>query len=178
MLTRAGLRETGGEHGLQPVHVQVLFYLGQANRYSNTPLALAEYLGVTRGTVSQTLLLLARRKLILRTTDERDGRVVRLSLSTTGAQLLAGLQVAQAWREAVAELPPARLGSTKLVLTQVLDRVVQGAGRRSFGVCESCAHYLQTGPRSYRCGLMDERLTRAETRLICREHQPRDATRG
>lgn len=171
-LTRAGLRETGGEHGLQPVHVQVLFYLSQANRYSNTPQALADYLGLTRGTVSQTLILLARRKLVVRQADARDGRVVRLALSEQGAQVLSGLKVAQAWRDAVAEVTPARLGSTKLVLSQVLGRVIERGGRRSFGVCASCRHLERMGPRSYACGLTRERLASRETRQICREHAP------
>ena len=171
-LTRAGLRETGSEHGLQPVHLQVLFYLSQANRFSNTPQALADYLGLTRGTVSQTLILLARRKLLSRHADARDGRVVRLALSESGAQLLAGLKVAQAWRAAVAEVTPARLGSTKLVLSQVLDRVVEHGGRRSFGLCATCRHVVRTGPRSYFCGLLREKLKSRETRQICREHAP------
>jgi len=36
LLTRAGLRQAGAAQGLQPVHLQVLFYLNQANRFSNT----------------------------------------------------------------------------------------------------------------------------------------------
>ena len=41
--------------------VLVLFYLNQANRFSNTPQALTEYLGLTKGTVSQTVLVLESR---------------------------------------------------------------------------------------------------------------------
>jgi len=171
-LTRTGLRETGSEHGLQPVHLQILFYLGQANRFSNTPQALAEYLGLTRGTVSQSLILLARRRLLTRQTDVRDARVVRLALTTEGAELLAGLKVAQAWREAVAEVTPARLGSTKLVLSQVLNRVVERGGRRSFGLCSTCRHIERVGPRSYHCRLLKAKIRSPETRQICREHVP------
>jgi hypothetical protein len=40
LLTRADLRQAGAAQGLQPVHLQVLFYLNQANRFSNTPQAL------------------------------------------------------------------------------------------------------------------------------------------
>jgi DNA-binding MarR family transcriptional regulator len=78
LLTRADLRQAGAAQGLQPVHLQVLFYLNQANRFSNTPQALTEYLGLTKGTVSQTVLVLARRKLLSRYADPRDGRVVRI----------------------------------------------------------------------------------------------------
>src|ERR1700758_2632729 len=83
-LMRTELRKSGSDEGLQPVHVQALIYLSRANRYSNTPQALAEYLGLTKGTVSQTLLVLDRRGLIERYQDDVDRRVVRLRLSAAG----------------------------------------------------------------------------------------------
>ena len=76
-LMRSELRKSGSEESLQPVHLQALIYLSKANRYSNTPQALADYLGLTKGTVSQTLLLLDRRGLIERFEDDIDRRVVR-----------------------------------------------------------------------------------------------------
>jgi DNA-binding MarR family transcriptional regulator len=83
-LMRTELRKSGSDESLQPVQLQALIYLSKANRYSNTPQALAEYLGLTKGTVSQTLLLLDRRGLIERFEDEIDRRVVRLRLSAAG----------------------------------------------------------------------------------------------
>src|SRR5437868_9762752 len=93
-LMRAELRRSGSDESLQPVHLHALIYLSKANRYSNTPQALADYLGLTKGTISQTLLLLDRRGLIERFEDEIDRRVVRLRLSTAGEQFLADAQPA------------------------------------------------------------------------------------
>ena len=87
-LMRSELRKSGSDEAMQPVHLQALIYLSKANRYSNTPQALADYLGLTKGTVSQTLLLLDRRGLIERFEDEIDRRVVRLRLSSAGERLL------------------------------------------------------------------------------------------
>ena len=39
--------EDAARHGLLPVHLQVLGYLAQANRYSDLPIAVAAYLGIT-----------------------------------------------------------------------------------------------------------------------------------
>src|SRR3954466_15267052 len=89
-LMRTELRKAGADETLQPVHVQALVYLSRANRYSNTPQALAEYLGLTKGPVSQTLLLLDRRGLIERFEDDVDRRVVRLRLSSPGEQFQIG----------------------------------------------------------------------------------------
>jgi DNA-binding MarR family transcriptional regulator len=59
-LMRASCARRAPTETLQPVHLQALIYLTKANRYSNTPQALADYLGLTKGTVSQTLLILDR----------------------------------------------------------------------------------------------------------------------
>lgn len=170
LLTRAGLRQAGAAQGLQPVHLQVLFYLNQANRFSNTPLALTEYLGLTKGTVSQTVLVLARRRLVSRYADPQDGRIVRLVLTAAGGALLNTLNSAGAWREAVRTASPARVTSAMVVLRQVLAQVQSQSGKRSFGVCATCRHNQRLGPRSYFCGLMQEKLSSPEVRRICREH--------
>ena len=172
LLTRADLRQAGAAQGLQPVHLQVLFYLNQANRFSNTPQALTEYLGLTKGTVSQTVLVLARRRLISRYADPRDGRVVRLILAEGGTNLLKTLSAGSAWRDIVQTASPARVTSAMVVLRQVLAQVQAQSGKRSFGVCATCRHNQRLGPRSYFCGLMQEKLSSPEVRRICREHVP------
>jgi DNA-binding MarR family transcriptional regulator len=171
-LLRVGLRQAGVGHGLQPIHLQALLYLNEANRYSNTPQALAEYLGLTKGTISQSLLLLARRKLIARHADERDGRIVRLTLTDKGKEVLKELGLANLWREALAEASPARLGSATKVLKEALARLQAQNGHKTFGVCSTCQHNLHIGPRSYVCGLTKEKLSSREVSKICREHLP------
>ena len=175
LLTRASLRQVGASQGLHPVHLQVLFYLNQANRFSNTPQALTEYLGLTKGTVSQTVLVLARRRLVSRYADPRDGRVVRLILTQAGGTLLKTFNSASAWREAVQMASPARVSSAMVVLRQVLAEVQTQNRTRSFGVCATCRHNQRLGPRSYFCGLMHEKISSPEVRRICREHAPPDA---
>lgn len=46
---------------LNPAQWEALRFVSRANRFSRTPAALAEYLGSTRGTVSQTLIALEKR---------------------------------------------------------------------------------------------------------------------
>ncbi len=171
-LLRTGLRQAGVIQGLQPIHLQALLYLNEANRYSNTPQALAEYLGLTKGTVSQSLLLLARRKLIARHADEKDGRIVRLTLTDKGKDVLKELGLTNTWREALAEASPARLSSATKVLKEALARMQVKNGLKTFGVCSTCQHNLHIGPRSYVCGLTKEKLSSREVSKICREHLP------
>lgn len=170
LLTRAGLRKAGAGQGLHPVHLQILFYLNEANRFSNTPQALAEYLGLTKGPVSQTVLLLARRRLVYRYADPLDGRVVRLALTESGATLLKTLSSASAWRDVVHNASPARVTSAVVVLRQVLAQAQLRSDKRSFGVCSTCRYNRRLGPRSYFCELKREKLSSPDIRRICREH--------
>lgn len=176
-LVRVDLRAAGSQHSLQPVHLQALIYLAAANRYSNTPQALAEYLGLTKGTVSQSLLLLHRRGLIDRHGDASDKRLVRLALTESGAQLLKAIQLLPEWTQVVARIAPQRSKIVLAVLKELLLALQLNAGNRSFGVCNSCQLNLHEGPRSYRCGLTGEKLSLPDTRMICREHQPRQKIR-
>ncbi|MGO9445325.1 MAG: MarR family winged helix-turn-helix transcriptional regulator [Thiobacillaceae bacterium] len=171
-LLRIGLRQAGAAQGLQPIHIQALMYLSEANRYSNTPQALAEYLGLTKGTVSQSLLLLSRRRLISRYSDEKDGRVVRLALTERGKDVLKELGLAAHWRDAMAQASPARLNSAVKVLKEALSTLQARSGHKTFGVCTTCRHHMHIGPRSYVCGLTKEKLASSEVRKICREHSP------
>ena len=174
-LIRAELRRVGAEHGLQVVHLQALVYLHRANRYSNTPQALAEFLNLTKGTVSQSLLLLDRRGLIERYEDELDRRVVRLRLSQLGEQVIAEAQMGAQWEEATREISANRIRNGVSALRETLFMMQLDNGGRTFGVCHTCAYLQRESQRVYRCGLMGDRLSGPETRKICREHSPKSS---
>jgi MarR family transcriptional regulator, negative regulator of the multidrug operon emrRAB len=150
-LMRAELRRIGAEHGLQVVHLQALVYLHRANRYSNTPQALAEFLHLTKGTVSQSLMLLDRRGLIERYEDEVDRRVVRLRLSSLGEQLVAGAQVGGQWQDATREISANRIRNGVSALRETLFMLQLDNGGRTFGVCHSCAYLQRESQRVFRC---------------------------
>lgn len=173
-LIRVEMRRLGAAHKLHPVHLQALSYLRQANRYSNTPQALAEYLGLTKGTVSQSLLLLYRKGLVARYVDAADRRVVRLKLSKAGKRLLKDAQLSPVWGAATANVSPARARTTVLVLAETLRNLQSMHQAKTFGVCNTCVHLRKESPRIQHCGLTGERLSVPETRQICRMHVPKD----
>ena len=53
-LVRADARAVCNDYDMRPVQLEALEFLTQCNRYSDTPQAVAEFLGLTKGTVSQT----------------------------------------------------------------------------------------------------------------------------
>lgn len=172
-VARSELRAQGGDEQLQPVHLRALVFIDRANRYSNTPQTLAEYLGSTKGTVSQSLLLLYRRGLIEREADPHDRRVVRLSLSAEGRRLLQTLTFERDWASALADTPGDQVITTVDVLTRALANLQRARGARSFGVCGSCRHFRREGQGSFRCGLTGDPLSATDSEKICREHEHR-----
>ncbi|MFP5345132.1 MAG: MarR family transcriptional regulator [Gammaproteobacteria bacterium] len=170
-LLRAELRKSGAEYGLQPAHLQALGFFAQANRYSNTPAALTEYLGVTKGTASQTLLVLENLGLVKKTEDICDRRVVRVELTRRGRSILAALAPPELWGATCAKLGKRDLDDLAGRLEQVLRVMQQVNGTRTFGVCRTCRHFLSEGASKFRCGLTREPLKAEESLKICREHE-------
>ncbi len=169
-LIQQAVRDDAAQHGLLPVHLQVLSYLDQANRYSDMPIAIAEYLGLTRGTVSQSLALLEREGLVDKHTDESHGRRVHMQLTAAGKNV-----VSNAWSrrsdltvDTTGDSPGDDGGSLESVLIALVVSLQKHNGQRAFGVCRTCSHF-QTLGNKFQCGLTGERLQSIETGKLCRE---------
>ncbi|MFQ5498485.1 MAG: MarR family winged helix-turn-helix transcriptional regulator, partial [Candidatus Zixiibacteriota bacterium] len=138
-LLRAEERRFGAELGLQPVHIHALSFLARANRYSNTPAAVAEYLGLTKGTVSQTLIVLTQKGLVRNGSNPRDRRRVHFELTKAGKHAFSRL------------IPPEIFKNAEEKLLMSLDKPLEGLLReiqmkgdyRTFGVCKTC-RFLQS----------------------------------
>lgn len=154
--------------GLLPVQLAILGYLRDANRYSNMPQCLTEYLGLTKGTVSQSLKILEERGWVLRQADESDRRVVRLALSDTGRRVLDSA-TDDAWQAALRHLPSGDQESLRTLLTRLLASWQQERNGKTFGVCRTCRHF-RPGETGHQCGLTGEALSEADSAQICREH--------
>jgi len=174
VLVHQSVRDDATRHGLMPIHVLVLGYLARANRYSDLPIAIAEYFGITRGTVSQSLGVLEGKGLLVKEPDERHGKRIHLRLTRAGRAVLN-----DSWTQRMErELASRASGAAALddLLRGVLMTLQRQNGQRPFGVCRQCAHFLRVA-RGGRCGLTGEPLTTEQTSKICREWTPpaRDA---
>jgi MarR family transcriptional repressor of emrRAB len=174
-LLRAEQRADAGAFGLQPVHIDALRYLERCNRYSNTPAALAAYLGSTKGTVSQTLKLLEQAGYLSKTGDPSDGRVVHLALSAKGRKILQKLAIPARWSHTLERVEEGRCEEATRTLRTLLQHAQLSNGYRTFGACHSCRHLIGTERSGYRCGLTGEALSTADTARICYEHEPAPA---
>ncbi len=87
-LIQQSVRDDAARHGLLPIDIQVWHYLMRAHRYSDLPIAIAEYFGITRGTVSQTIAVLERKGLLTKEPDAQHGKRVHLKLTSLGESVL------------------------------------------------------------------------------------------
>lgn len=159
-------------HGLKPVQWEALRYLARANRFSCTPGAVGQFLGLTKGTVSQTLSALERKQLIRKTADQRDKRSVNLELTAAGRALIQDDPL-HALTVAIDALSPARKTQLASALESLLQRQLDERSGRAFGQCRNCRFCERDseGATGFRCGLLDTPLSFEDTERICVEFE-------
>jgi DNA-binding MarR family transcriptional regulator len=168
-LLRSEQRKKYTAIGLQPVHAQVLDFLSKCNRHSDTPAAVTEYLGLTKGTVSQSLQVLERKGYIAKTSDAEDGRVVHLSLLESGIKLVDEIRPLDVFSRAEQSVARQNFSSLGEALHMTLTALQTANHSRSFGLCHSCTHFSEVD-NHYHCQLTDLPLTQSDAIKICREH--------
>ncbi|RMG33352.1 MAG: MarR family transcriptional regulator [Gammaproteobacteria bacterium] len=171
LLLRTERRRQSATHRLSEVHLAILDYLAHCNRFSNTPLAVSTYLGITKGTISQSIKLLESKGLIKKETDKDDRRVIHLSLTRKGSAITRSRPAAN-WRKALQRLDNDDLRHATQVLRQLLDQLQKENGYKTFMQCRSCRHLLANEAGAYRCGLTQQPLKPRDLGKICVEHEP------
>ncbi len=178
LLDRIGrlTRELQFADGLNPAQWEALRFLAQANKYSRSPTALADYLGATKGTVSQTLIALESKGLITRCKKTEDRRQVDLCLTEAG-QAMLGKDPMQTLEQATMDVAD-ELGAE---MVKGLSRLLHDLQTRNqineFGVCQDCSLFcvnsqaalaaLDVGPVNGTCGNTGETIDVAEKTKIC-----------
>ncbi len=158
--------------GLKPTQWEALRFLARANRVSRSPGALTGFLGVTKGTVSQTLQALERKGLIEKTTAEGDRRGVKLDLTPAGRAMLCEDPLTDLDASLAAMPTEARDALCASLETLIMDMLARRGGR-AFGACRTCRHFRREHKRGapHFCGLLDAPLSREDVELICIEQE-------
>jgi len=169
-LIRNEARLSGMDYGLQPIQLEALHFLNNCNRYSDSPVGVTEYLGLTKGTVSQTLKVLHSKGLIKKIPDKKDKRTTHLKLTRAGEKLLEKAVPAALLSNAYEQLPAEE--KTQLInnLKGLLTTIQQSNTMKSFGVCHTCRFNRKVNIEQYFCELTQEALSIKDIQLICREH--------
>jgi DNA-binding MarR family transcriptional regulator len=165
-------RSASHTQGLNAAQWEALRYLSRCNRFSNSPMALAHYLGATKGTVSQTVAALVKKNVITKVTRSGNGRSVVLMLTDQGEKILDDdplLDLAEAIRNLG--------GKTQRRFARGIDELLSSERQRqnqpAFGACQNCRYFREKGSGEtlapHLCMKMEQALSEAESKLICVE---------
>ena len=169
-LLRMEVRSFGLKYGLQPVQIEALTYLTRCNRYSDTPQAVTEYLGLTKGTVSQSLKVLEQKGLLRKQQDTEDKRITHLAVTAKGRKLIEQAFPAKCLDAALAKTKFLQGPKLEETLRTLLHEMQQQHGRKTFAACHTC-RFNERHKNGYVCGLTKEALSERDIQLICREHE-------
>jgi DNA-binding MarR family transcriptional regulator len=163
------LRQGGHAEGLVPVHWEILRYLARAGRHSRTPAAVAGFLGLSKGTTSQSLSALSRKGLIVRHRNPDDKRQQSLSLTEVGRSLLIKDPFSKL-EAAIADLGGKTRARLDRALVSLLEGQIAQRGLQHFGTCDTCKFHNDGNGKDL-CGHDGQPLTASELSLLCIEHQ-------
>ncbi len=173
LLDRLGrvTREAQFSDGLNPAQWETLRYLSRANRFSRSPSALADYLGTTKGTASQTLIALEQKGLVGRSPDPRDRRGVRLELTEAGREVVARDPI-MLLEKAAEQLDAGCRTTVVRALSLLLHDLQAARGIRQFGVCRDCSLHCVDGHEAHpkgdnHCGATGEIIQSGDEAQIC-----------
>ena len=170
-LQRADSRRCTAEFGLQPVQLEVLHYLSICNQFSDTAKALTEYLGQTKGSVSQTLKVLENKGYLCKVADLSDGRITHLQVTESARQLLQKAIPSPLFTVACKGLTEQKNIQIESSLKELLEALLGSNNMKTFGVCSSCRYNTHKGGSEYYCELLNTPLQHSAEQLICIEHQ-------
>ena len=163
------IRSSGHAHGLIPAQWDVLRYLSRANGFSNSPVATAQYLGATKGTISQTIKALVKKGLVESEARSGDQRSVALHLSPKGRETLAQDPLATLARD-IEDLS----GKTQRRFAKAVRELLLAETARqrhaSFGTCELCRYLLHSNPPA--CTSFGAALDESKLHLLCHRFKP------
>lgn len=158
------MRQAAANEGNQTVHLEILHYLSICNEYSNTAQALSEYLGQTKGSISQSLKTMEKMGLVRRMASEDDKRVFKLYLTRKGHKSLATMS-----KDLVTFTNPDP--QLELMIKSLLENWQGQNKKQGFGLCETCKYNLKESKNKFKCGLTGLELKKKQTLKICREHR-------
>ncbi|MCE0557134.1 MULTISPECIES: MarR family winged helix-turn-helix transcriptional regulator [unclassified Motilimonas] len=170
-LFRNEVRQAGLSHGLHPVHLEVLYYLSRCNLFSDTPAAVKDFLGTTKGTTSQSITLLENKGYLTKTKDAQDKRVYHLSLTDAGKDIADQTMPPPSLRHALERCSNDQSSTLEQQLEALLIDIQNETRNVSFGLCKTCIHHAPKNQTLFLCQLTQKELPRKFGELICREHQ-------
>ncbi|MBR0845172.1 MarR family transcriptional regulator [Bradyrhizobium liaoningense] len=166
-------------NGLRDREWMALRFLARANRFSRTPSALAQFVGTTRATASQTVKRLEDRGYLQRRSSDEDKRSVILDVTHRGEKILASDPITQLVH-AIAAL---ELGANNFrdFLRQILEQLDARRARHHADNCRKCIFLTEASggasrkQSSYTCRFFRANVGESEIDLLCFNFERRES---
>ncbi|MBB4366827.1 DNA-binding MarR family transcriptional regulator [Bradyrhizobium sp. CIR18] len=165
-------------HGLRDREWMALRFLARANRFSRTPSGLAQFVGTTRATASQTVKRLEDKGYLQRRSSDEDKRSVILDVTQRGETILLRDPIAQLVH-AVATL---ELGANNFrdLLRQILEQLDARRDRHHADNCRKCIFLTEASGDTrrkqpeYTCRFFRADIGESEIDLLCFNFERRE----
>lgn len=167
--------------GLSPTQAQVLALLHARTTGDGLTMSqIAAELAITPATLSDSVAALERKGLASRARDQRDARVVRLSLTPEGAR---HARQNAGWPDVLLAAIDTLSDDERAVFIRALIKMIhslQAAGQvPTARMCPTCTYFRPNAhdspQRPHHCAYVDAPLAELDLRLDCPEHAPAPA---
>lgn len=167
-------------NGLRDREWMALRFLARANRFSRTPSALAQFVGTTRATASQTVKRLEEKGYLQRQGSDQDKRSVILDVTPRGEKILSSDPITQLVH-AIAAL---EIGANNFrdVLRHILEQLDARRDRHHADTCRKCIFLTEAASNlasrkqpKYTCRFFRADLSEAEIGLLCFNFERRES---
>ncbi|MCI5109757.1 MAG: MarR family winged helix-turn-helix transcriptional regulator [Marivita sp.] len=170
---RASQWQTAGEAGLNPTQGEVLQHI---SRRSARLGELAEQLGVSQASLSDTVSSLEARGLARRRPDPDDGRARRIESTADGQRAVAELSMAPVELErAIEHLGEEERGAFARALVRIIRMLQEADAIPVQRMCVTCRHFRPFAhadvARPHHCAFVDAAFGDARLRLDCDDHE-------
>ena len=169
---RVLLWQQGKEHGLTPLQLQLVLFIGFHPAEQCKVNYLASEFNVTKATISESVRLLAKKELILKEADPSDSRSYSIRLSNKGQNLAQKTwSFAKSIEQPLHNFPKDQKEALYAALVQLIGELNKANVISVQRMCHSCRFYDKGEQHDY-CRFLDKPLFKEDIRIDCPEYQP------
>ncbi|WP_246728720.1 MarR family winged helix-turn-helix transcriptional regulator [Methylosinus sp. RM1] len=168
------------EAGLTPTQLHALTFIAGRGEAGMRLRAVAEHLGVTQPTATDSIAALVRKGLAVKLPDPADKRAVAIRVTQAGCDVVRAIGLAMTSAEQALETLSPREQQTLLDLVIKTIRALQQAKAiPPQRLCVTCRHFRpyahEDAELPHHCALVDAPFGGRHLRLDCPEHDPAPA---
>jgi DNA-binding MarR family transcriptional regulator len=165
--------------GLNPTQAHVLAFLAGRDRVGIRVKDIAEQLGVSQPTATDSILALERKKLIRKSSSSEDARSTVVSITAQGRDLLRAIGLSHsATAEALNDLSAGEQAKLLQLLIKLIRSLQQSGAIPVQRMCVTCKHFrpnfYSDAMKPHHCAFVNAAFGDPNLRLDCNDHEPAD----